>query len=137
MAKLSHGRIYVRGLPPEWTWFDAKWWVTKELHLPEPSFVYMHPRRPGTDVVSCYIHWYRPTMGQLTTFAEHLDGVWLTHRATQAQVSQDEFTPRLTTRFHPYGQAPWLKPQVFAQGGHVGFPPWVVQRPTKETGMVP
>lgn len=110
MHRESHGRIYVRGLPPEWTWWECHHWVTKELCLPAPSWIKMHERKPGADVVSCYLHFHKPTQGQLDTFVEHLTGKWLTHRKTEAMVAQDEFHPKAKeNRSAPYGQATWLK----------------------------
>lgn len=114
MERHSHGRLYVKGLPPEWTWWETHQWVTKTLCLPAPSWVHMHSRKPGADVVSAYLHWHKPTVGQLTTYQEHLSNKFLTHRRTEASIAQDEFGPPKSKppQPSPYGQATWLKQDV-------------------------
>lgn len=115
----SHGRVYVRGLPPEWSWLDTMNWVSETLALPEPSYVYMHPKRPRADVVSAYVHWVKPTHGQLTTYAEHMNNKWLTHRATEAVVSQDYFFSEEKKRPMPYDP-----PASWPKGENAVVSPW-------------
>ena len=124
MERHSHGRLYVKGLPPEWTWWETHQWVTKTLCLPAPSWVHMHSRKPGADVVSAYLHWHKPTVGQLTTYQEHLSNKFLTHRRTEASIAQDEFGPPKSKppQPSPYGQATWLKQDVPRYKTLVGTP---------------
>ena len=102
-----------KGLPP-WTWRETYQWVTKTLCLPAPSWVHMHPRKPGADVVSACLHWHKPTVGQMTTYQENLSNKFLTHRRTEASIAQDEFGPPKSKppQPSPYGQATWLKQDV-------------------------
>ena len=99
-------------------------WVTKTLCLPAPSWVHMHSRKPGADVVSAYLHWHKPTVGQLTTYQEHLSNKFLTHRRTEASIAQDEFGPPKSKppQPSPYGQATWLKQDVPRYKTLVGTP---------------
>ena len=116
--------VCVKGLPPEWTWWETHQWVTKTLCLPAPSWVHMHSRKPGADVVSAYLHWHKPTVGQLTTYQEHLSNKFLTHRRTEASIAQDEFGPPKSKppQPSPYGQATWLKQDVPRYKTLVGTP---------------
>ena len=127
MERFSHGRVYVKGLPPDWTWWRVKEWLTNDLCLPEPSWVHMHPRAKGADVVSAFVHWHKPTTGQLTTYVEHMGGKLLSHRKTFAEVAQDNFAPkRHQTQgrpqpCEPYDVAAWLKDLQHVAARHKAF----------------
>ena len=127
MERFSHGRVYVKGLPPEWTWWEVKYWLTHQLHLPEPSWIHIHPRAPGADVVSAFLHWHAPTPGQLTTYVEHMCGKYLSHRQTWAEVAQDNFVPQRHQPQgrpqppEPYDEAAWLKDLQHVAARHKAF----------------
>ena len=83
-------RIYLKCIPKNWTWEEAKWWCYN-LGLPWPSHVHVHPG--GADMTSCYIHWHC-TASEAQGMATALTGHYLVHRATAAMVAPEDWQPK-------------------------------------------